>query len=30
MEGEEIVGDITDEVPQRGIYREWRRLMRNA
>lgn len=24
----EIVGDITDEVPQRGIYREWKRLMR--
>ncbi len=26
----EVVGDITDEVPQRGIYREWRRLMRDA
>lgn len=26
----EIVGDITDEVPQRGIYREWRRRMRDA
>jgi phenylpropionate dioxygenase-like ring-hydroxylating dioxygenase large terminal subunit len=23
----EVVGDVTDEVPQRGIYREWRRLM---
>ena len=23
----ELVGDITDEVPQRGIYREWKRLM---
>ncbi len=23
----EIFGDITDEVPQRGIYREWKRLL---
>jgi benzoate/toluate 1,2-dioxygenase subunit alpha len=23
----EIVGDCTDEVPQRGIFREWKRLM---
>jgi phenylpropionate dioxygenase-like ring-hydroxylating dioxygenase large terminal subunit len=23
----EIFGDVTDEVPQRGIYREWKRLM---
>ena len=23
----ETVGDITDEIPQRGIYREWKRLM---
>lgn len=23
----EIIGDITDEVPQRGIYREWKRLV---
>lgn len=23
----EVVGDVTDEVPQRGIYREWKRLM---
>ncbi len=26
----EVVGDITDEVPQRGIYREWKRLMRRG
>ncbi len=26
----EVVGDITDEVPQRGIYREWQRLMRHV
>jgi phenylpropionate dioxygenase-like ring-hydroxylating dioxygenase large terminal subunit len=26
----EVVGDITDEVPQRGIYREWKRLMRGG
>ena len=29
-EGGEIVGDITDEVPQRGIYRAWQRLMRHG
>jgi phenylpropionate dioxygenase-like ring-hydroxylating dioxygenase large terminal subunit len=29
-EGEEMVGDVTDEVPQRGFYREWRRLMAGA
>ena len=23
----EVFGDITDEVPQRGIYREWKRLL---
>ncbi len=23
----EVVGDVTDEVPQRGMYREWKRLM---
>jgi len=23
----EIIGDITDEIPQRGIYREWKRLL---
>lgn len=26
----QIEGDITDEVPQRGIYREWKRLMERA
>ena len=26
----EIVGDVTDEVPQRGIFREWKRLMTAA
>lgn len=26
----EISGDVTDEVPQRGIYREWKRLMQDA
>ncbi len=29
-EAGEIIGDVTDEVPQRGIYREWRRLMTAA
>lgn len=29
-EAGEIVGDVTDEVPQRGIYREWRRRMCDA
>jgi phenylpropionate dioxygenase-like ring-hydroxylating dioxygenase large terminal subunit len=28
--GGEIVGDVTDEVPQRGFYREWKRLMHSA
>lgn len=26
----EIIGDVTDEVPQRGMYREWKRLMAGA
>ena len=26
----EVTGDVTDEVPQRGIYREWKRLMHDA
>ena len=28
--GGEVVGDITDEVPQRTIYREWQRVMAGA
>jgi phenylpropionate dioxygenase-like ring-hydroxylating dioxygenase large terminal subunit len=28
--GGEIVGDITDEVPQRTIYREWQRVLASA
>ncbi len=28
--GGEVIGDVTDEVPQRGIYREWSRRMAAA
>lgn len=27
VQGDEVIGDVTDEVPQRGMYREWKRLM---